>query len=190
MARRNTHCSRAKCTLSPPLPTSLPSHRCARSALQNVSVQCTVRLAAAEVECACPSPTRMGETAPRRRCKQDHRPIAFSGKRWSAGRLLPSPVQYPHTCRPGFLAGEKFWVVFCQTAVGVSVRVGDWGPAVGGVESRWPAGGSTHCFHWFPGVTHHSTGSGRGDKRGRGLAPKCRQVSPKCLLVAEWLLFW
>ena len=117
--RDGTHTAAEQNVLcAPPLPTSLPSHRCARSALQNVSVQCTVRLAAAEVECACPSPTRMGETAPRRRCKQDHRPIAFSGKRWSAGRLLPSPVQYPHTCRPGFLAAEKFWVVFCQTAVG------------------------------------------------------------------------
>ena len=57
-------------------------------------------------ECAGPSPTRMGETAPRPRCKQqDHRPITFSGKRWSAGVALdvPSPVQCPHTCRPGFL---------------------------------------------------------------------------------------
>lgn len=62
-------------------------------------------------ECAGPSRTRMGETAPRRRCKQDHRPITFSGKRWWPGVALLSPGQCPHTCRPGSLAGEKFWVV-------------------------------------------------------------------------------
>ena len=87
-------------------------------------------------ECAGASPTRMGETAPRRRCKQqqDHRPITFSGKRWR-GPPMPSPVQCPHTCRPAFLAAllqRSFgWFECSFSSARLQCRgFGDWGPTV------------------------------------------------------------
>ena len=106
MARLGTHCSgRAKCTLcSPSLPLCLSAG--VRAPLCRMCL-CSARFVwlLCRGECAGASPTRMGETAPRRRCKQqqDHRPITFSGKRWR-GPPMPSPVQCPHTCRPAFLA--------------------------------------------------------------------------------------
>ena len=178
--RDRAHTAAEQNVLSAPPPPSL-SPVCA---LRSAECVCAVHGSSGCCrgrECAGPSPTRMGETAPRRCKQQDHRPIAFSGKRWSAGvALVPSPVQCPHTCRPGLLAAEKFWVLSAGSARLQWGVCAGWRLGPGGVESRWPAGGSTHCFHWFPGVTHHSTGGGRGEKRGRGSAPKCRQVSPKC----------
>ena len=119
----------------PPLPPlSLPGVRAPLSA----ECVCAVHGSSGccrGTECAGPSPTRMGETAPRRCKQQDHRPIAFSGKRWSAGvALVPSPVQCPHTCRPGFLAAEKFWVLSAGSA-----RL-QWGVCAGwrlGPSRRW-----------------------------------------------------
>ena len=117
--------------------------------------------------------------------RKDHRPITFSKKRWAN---LPPGHQCPHTCRRGLLDLPKVLgssgcrLLGGQTAVGC-LRFGDWGP-------RWWAGGSRWLVHTLlsrtTGVTHHSTGGGRGEKRGRGRSfktPRWTQVSPESFLL-------
>ena len=88
----------AKCTLCSPPPLSLPG---VRALLCRMCLLCTARIVWGPLqECAGPSLTRMGETAPPPRCSQDHRPITFSGKRWWDAGGQAAPGQCPHTCRP------------------------------------------------------------------------------------------
>ena len=158
VARRSTHCSssRAKCTLCSPSPLSLSGVRAPLCRMCLCSARFVWLLQSSE--CACPSPTRMGETAPRRRCKQDHRPIAFSGKRWWWRRGLPSPGQCPHTCRGqafwlarSFLGGLSFARLQCGSETGARWRVDGRPVAVHtllsllprshtSLDRRWPGG--------------------------------------------------
>ena len=177
---------------APPLPLSLSPVCALRSAecvcaLHGSSGCCRGR------ECAGPSPTRMGETAPRRCKQQDHRPIAFSGKRWSAGvALVPSPVQCPHTCRPGFLAAGEvlgFECRFCQTAVGCLCGLETGAPVVWRVDGR-PVGphtaftGSQESHITRPAVAGGRRGGvGRPQNADRSV-PSARHQLP---LWPEWV---
>ena len=174
--------SRAKCTLcSPRLLSSLPgvhsgalrSAECAlHGSLSGCSGRPRVRMSS-QVGLVWVRLQRDGASG-----RKDHRPITFSKKRWWAN--LPPGHQCPHTCRPRLLDLPKVLGSGCrllggQTAVGC-LRFGDWGP-------RWSAGGSwlVHTLlSRTTGVTHHSTGGGRGEKRGRGRpfkTPRWTQVS-------------
>ena len=173
---------RAKCTLCSPPSSSLPgvhsgALRSAECALHGSLSGCSGRprvRRSSQLGLVWVRLQRDGASG-----RKDHRPITFSKKRWAN---LPPGHQCPHTCRPRLLDLPKVLgssgcrLLGGQTAVGC-LRFGDWGP-------RWWAGGSRWLVHTLlsrtTGVTHHSTGGGRGEKRGRGRSfktPRWTQVS-------------